>query len=132
LEDHGSGAGRGTGRGSGLGASRILMRWRVDLEADRRRKCHRRVRARVMLSGGDIFTGDLSLPDKSIDGWIKANGAAKRRRRRAECAALTEHVIFSDCEISRVGSTSSDDQSGRRHKMIGGLWWQQWRKRGTT
>ena len=115
MEDHGLSA----GRGSGLRAGRILMRWHVDLEADRRRKRHRRVRAHVMLSGGDIFTGDLSLPDKSIDGWIKANGAAKRRRQRAECAALMEHVIFSDCEISRVGSTSSDDQSGRRHKMIG-------------
>ena len=121
MEDHGSGAGHGTGRGSGLGAGQILMRWHVDLEADRQRKRHRRMRARVMLSGGDIFTGDLSLPDKSIDGWIKANGAAKRRRRRAECAALTEHAIFSDYEISRVGSTSSNDQSGRRHKMIGGL-----------
>ena len=67
----------GAGRGSGLGAGRILMRWHVDLEADRRQKRHRRVRAHVMLSGGDIFTGDLSLPDKSIDGWSKENGAAK-------------------------------------------------------
>jgi hypothetical protein len=78
LEDHGSGAGRNTGRGSGLGAGQVLMRRRVDLEADRRRKRHWRVRARVMLSGGDIFTGDSSLPDESIDGWSKANRAAKR------------------------------------------------------
>ena len=88
MEDHGSG--RGMGCGSGLRAGWVLMRRHVDLEADLRRKCHRRVRVRVMLSGGDIFTGDSSLLDESIDGWSKANGAAKRRRWRAECAALSE------------------------------------------
>jgi hypothetical protein len=102
--------------------------WRhVGLETDHRRKCHQRVRARMILSGGDIFTVDSSLPDELIDGWIKANRASKRRRRRAESAALPEtnraRVRLSDCEISRFGSTSSDDQSGRRHKGIGGLWW---------
>ena len=66
------------------------MRRRVDLEANRRRKRHRRVRARVILSGDDIFTGDSSLLEESIDGWSKANGAAKQRRGRAECAALPE------------------------------------------
>uniref|UniRef100_A0A2N9H9K5 non-specific serine/threonine protein kinase n=1 Tax=Fagus sylvatica TaxID=28930 RepID=A0A2N9H9K5_FAGSY len=38
------------------------------------------------------------------------------------CQRQTERVATrrddSDCEISRVGSTSSNDQSGRRHKMI--------------
>jgi hypothetical protein len=138
-----------TDRVAGLRASRVLervgsradTRWRrrVDLEADRRQKRHRCMKARVMFSGGDIFTEDSSLPDKSIDGWIKENGVAKRRRWRAEGAAFPEtnkvvaaRVMLSDCEISRVGSTSSDDQSDRRHKMIGGLWWQQWRKRGTA
>ena len=50
--------------------SRADTRWRrrVDLEADRRQKCHRRVIARVMFSGGDIFTEDSSLLDESIDG----------------------------------------------------------------
>jgi hypothetical protein len=62
----------------------------VDLEADCHRKRHQRVRARVMLFGGDNFTEDSSLPDESIDGWIKENGAAKRWRRRAEGAALPE------------------------------------------
>jgi hypothetical protein len=62
----------------------------VDLETDHRWKCHRRVKARVIISGGDIFTGDSSLPDESIDGWIKANGVAKRRRWREECATLPE------------------------------------------
>ncbi len=62
----------------------------MDLEADRRQKRHWRVRARVMFSGGDIFTEDSSLPDESIDGWIKENGAAKRWRRRAEGAAFLE------------------------------------------
>ena len=66
------------------------MRRHVDLEVDRRRKLHRRVRARVMLSGDDIFTGDSSLPDELIDVWSKANEVAKRRRWRAECAALLE------------------------------------------
>ena len=66
------------------------MRRCVDLETECRRKLYQRVRAHVMLSGGDIFTGDSSLLDKSIDGWSKANGAAKRQRRRAESAALPE------------------------------------------
>uniref|UniRef100_A0A2N9HW15 Uncharacterized protein n=1 Tax=Fagus sylvatica TaxID=28930 RepID=A0A2N9HW15_FAGSY len=98
TEGHGSQSGSGLGLiPDGEGA------WRhVDLETDRRRKRHQRVKARVIISGGDIFTGDSSLPDESIDGWIKANGAAKW-----------------------VGSTSSDDQSDRRYKVIGGLWWQQ-------
>ncbi len=78
------------GYGLGLGAGRVLMRRRVDLEADCRRKRHRRVRARVILYGGDIFTRDSSLPEESIDGWSKANGAAKRQRRGAKCAALPE------------------------------------------
>ena len=82
------------------------------------------------------FTVDSSLPDELIGGWIKENGASKRRRRRAESVALPEtnraRVRLSDCEISRFGSTSSDDQSDRRHKVIEGLWWQQWRKRGTA
>jgi hypothetical protein len=82
--------GRGMGCGSGLGAGWVLMRRHVDLEADRRRKRHRRVRARVMLSGDDIFIRDSSLLGELIDGWSKANGAAKRRRWRAECAALSE------------------------------------------
>jgi hypothetical protein len=60
----------------------------VDLEADRRQKRHQRVRARVIFSGGDIFTEDLSLLDESIDGWIKENGAAKRRRQKVEGAAF--------------------------------------------
>ncbi len=92
-----------------------------------------------MLSGGGIFTVDSSLPDESNDGRIKVNGATKWWRQRAESTALprqTERVAVrrcdSDCEISRVDSTSSDDQSGRRHKIIGGLWWQQWKKRGTA
>ena len=62
----------------------------MDLEADRRQKRHRHVRARVLFSSGDIFTEDSSLPDESIDGWIKENGAAKRRRRRAKGAAFPE------------------------------------------
>jgi hypothetical protein len=66
------------------------MRRHVDLEADRRRKRHWRVRARVMLSGDDIFTGDSSLPDESIGVWSKANRATKQQRRRAECAVLQE------------------------------------------
>ena len=41
------------------------------------------------------------------------------------CQRQTERVaarvMLSDCDISRVGSTSSDDQSGRRYKVIGGL-----------
>uniref|UniRef100_A0A2N9EIP6 Uncharacterized protein n=1 Tax=Fagus sylvatica TaxID=28930 RepID=A0A2N9EIP6_FAGSY len=91
-----SGDGDVTGRGSRSGSGLGLIpdgegAWRhVDLETDRRRKRHQRVKARVIISGGDIFTGDSSLPDESIDGWIKANGAAKRRRRREECATLPE------------------------------------------
>ena len=49
----------------------------MDLEADHHRKRHWCVRACVMLSGDDIFPGDSSLPDESIDGWSKENGAAK-------------------------------------------------------
>jgi hypothetical protein len=37
------------------------------------------VAARREVSGDDPFTGDSSLPDESIDGWSKSNGAAKRR-----------------------------------------------------
>ena len=112
MEDHGSGAGHGMGCGLGLGAGRVLMRRRVDLKADRRRKRHRRVRVRVMLYGGDIFTRDSSLPDESIDGWSKANGSGGEQnvwlcRRQIGC--VVAHVILSDCEISRVGSTCSDD-----------------------
>ena len=43
-----------------------------------------------MLSGRDIFTGDSSLLDESINGWSKGNGVAKWRRWRAECVALPE------------------------------------------
>jgi hypothetical protein len=62
----------------------------VDLETKGRRKRYQRVRARVMLFGDDILTGDSSRRDESIDGWNKTNGATKRRRRTAECAALPE------------------------------------------
>ena len=51
---------------------------------------------------------------------------------RRQVERVEARVRLSDCEISRVGSTSSDDQSGRQHKVIEGLWWQQWRKRGTA
>jgi exopolysaccharide biosynthesis protein len=64
------------------------------------------------------------------------NGSGDKEQNVRLCQRQTERVaarvMLSDCEISRVGSTSSDDQSGRRHKVIGGLWWQQWRKRGTA
>ena len=85
MEDHGSG--RRSRSGSGLDLS---SRRRVDLELERCRKRHWHVRARVMLSGGDIFTGDSSLPDESNDRWIKANGAAKRRWQKVESTALPE------------------------------------------
>ena len=60
----------------------VSNRGRVDLEPERRRKRHWHVRARVMLSGSDIFTGDSSLLDESSDWWSKAN--------RAESTALPE------------------------------------------
>jgi hypothetical protein len=48
------------------------------------------VAAHREVSGDDLFTGDSSLPNESIDGWSKSNGASKRRRRREECATLPE------------------------------------------
>ena len=68
----------------------VSNRGRVDLEPERRRKRHWHVRARVMLSGSDIFTGDSSLLDESSDWWSKANRVAKRRQQRAESTALPE------------------------------------------
>jgi hypothetical protein len=84
----------------------------VDLEPERRRKRHLRVKVRVMLFGGDIFTGDSSLPDESSDGWSKPNGGGEEQK-VWHCRKQTERVAArrcdSDCEISRVGNTSSDD-----------------------
>ena len=45
----------------------------------------------------------------------------KVRLFRRQTERVAARVMLSDCEISRVGSTSFDDQSDRRYKMIGGL-----------
>ncbi len=62
----------------------------MDLEPERCWKRHWHVRARVMLSGSDIFTRDSSLLEESSDWWSKANRVAKRWRQRAESTALPE------------------------------------------
>uniref|UniRef100_A0A2N9FAK2 Uncharacterized protein n=1 Tax=Fagus sylvatica TaxID=28930 RepID=A0A2N9FAK2_FAGSY len=96
--DRGACSGRGSGRGSraGLVSERVGSRvgswadtrWRrrVDLEADLRRKYHRRVAARYRSDGHQILSDGRYGADEETHGGGEMNGASRTRRRRSEPA----------------------------------------------